>query len=54
VLPSQIRTLLSCPESLNANAFGGGANGQPGARDIGNSAISMAVPVEISVIVLLG
>src|ERR1700741_1553211 len=51
VLPSQIRTLLSWLSVLSSNAFGGGAKGQPGVRDIGKSGTLVAV--EISVIVLL-
>jgi hypothetical protein len=58
VLPSQIRTLLSCLVSFIASDVGGGANGQPGARVIGKSGMSVAaaapvsvsVPVEMSVI----
>jgi hypothetical protein len=43
VLPSQIRTRLSWRSAPSAIDVGGGANGQPGARVIGNSGI-MVLP----------
>ena len=43
VLPSQMRTRLSCLDALSSNAFGGGAKGQPAARVIGKSGTSGAV-----------
>jgi len=54
VLPSQIRTRLSCPVALSANDSRGGAKGQPGSRVIGNPGMSVAVPVEMSVMVPFG
>src|SRR5689334_1734576 len=54
VLPSQIRTRLSCLSALSSNTLGGGANGQPRARVIGNSGISVAVEPSVIVLLLVG
>src|SRR5262249_27303314 len=53
VLPSQIRTRESGISSARRRNSGGGSNGQPAARGMGNSAIFAASVVIVSDIVLL-